>query len=72
MDLDNGQQGVKLGFHRTGILDGGFVYGVTVDKDLCFSQQLLVWDIFHWVVRDSLPPMTKNFCFTVERIVDLR
>ena len=72
IDLDNGQQGVKLGFHRTGIFSAGFVYGVTVDEDLCFSQQLLVWDIIHWQVRDSLPPMTKNFCFKVERKVDLR
>ncbi len=73
IDLSNGQQGVVFGFQSVPQIIGpsSVNMGVTVDDNLCFGQKLLVFDLF-WQVRDFLPPMTQNFCFKVERKVDLR
>ena len=67
IDLSKGGKGVIFGSQPSGFM------GVVVNEDLCFDQKVLAYEVnFGWYSQDILPPMTQNFCFKVERQVDLR
>ena len=72
IDFNGSNKGVIFGLQSNPFWGAETVQmGVTVDNKLCFNHKLLIVE-FGWRIQDLLPPMTQNFCFKVERKVDLR